>query len=505
MATPTSWPQPREYLEAVQTPRLCFSNPRLRGASIHLNHFGMPVSSAGKSAIVFKATADGKDVAIRCFTRAASDQRMRYLALDKHLDPRPSYLVGFGYRDDEIKVGTTRYPLVEMDWVDGDPLDVWVGQHLGRNGDLGVQAEAWRDLVADMQRRKMAHGGIDNDNCMISGSQLKLVDYDGCYIPSLRDKNPGESGAQHFQHPHRRGYYADNMDAFPSLVVYLSMTALHADPSLWQRYHKDNNLIFSAYDYRAPRATPIWRDLASNPDPAVRRLTAALADMCDAPVDSLPPLSQVVGKVSGSYDAEISRSRPGCLLLLVDQSDSMKHAFAGSPTIRKADAAADTINKLLMDIVIRCTQNFGEGPRNYFDVGVIGYGVKSVGPRLGGPLRSRNLVSISELAVNVLRVEERSKQIPDGAGGLIETTVKFPIWLDPAAEDRALMREAIDLASTVLKSWVAEHPASYPPIVLNISSGEADSDPLEAAQKLTAISTTDGPVLLFNVHLSSST
>ena len=302
MATPTSWPHAREYLDAVQTPKLCFSDPRLKDASIHMNSMGMPLTASGKSAIVFKATADGKDVAIRCFTRAASDQRMRYLALQKHLDPRPSYLVGFGYRDDEIRVGNTSYPLVEMDWVDGDPLDAWVGHHLRRNGDLGVQAEAWRDIVGDMLSRKMAHGDIANDNCMVSGSQLKLVDYDGCYIPALRDKNPGESGAQDFQHPDRGGYYADNMDAFPSLVVYLSLAALHADPSLWARYHKDKNLIFSAADYRAPRATPIWRDLASNPDPAVRRLAAALADMCDASVDSLPPLDSLprLSQVSGT-------------------------------------------------------------------------------------------------------------------------------------------------------------------------------------------------------------
>ena len=38
-----------------------------------------------------------------------------------------------------------------------------------------------------------------------------------------------------------------------------------------------------------------------------------------------------------------------------------------------------------MEVVIRCTQNFGEGPRNYFDMGVIGYGSNSgVRPCLAG-------------------------------------------------------------------------------------------------------------------------
>ena len=294
MTQPATWPQAREYQDAIQAPTLCFTDPRLKAARIHLNQMGMPQAATGKSAIVFKATAGGKDVAIRCFTRAASDQRMRYLALQRHLDSRPAYMVGFGYRDDEILVAKTRYPLVEMDWVDGEPLDKWVGQHLQRNGDVGVQAAAWRDIVGDMRKRKMAHGDIANDNCMVSGSQLKLVDYDGCYIPDLRHKNPGESGAQHFQHPKRGGYYADNMDAFPSLVVYLSLAALHADPSLWEHFHKDKNLIFHADDYKKPEQTPIWGKLAQSPDTHVRSLAVTLARMCREPVNSLRSLPDVL-------------------------------------------------------------------------------------------------------------------------------------------------------------------------------------------------------------------
>ena len=179
MTQPRSWPGAREYLDAIQTPAVCFSDPRLKAASIHQNSMRMPLAVAGKSAVVFKATAEGKDFAIRCFTRAASDQRLRYRALHTHLENTPWYMVDFGYRDSEILVANTRYPLVEMEWVDGNPLDEWVGGHLRRNGDLARQAAAWLAIVNDMLHRKMAHGDIANDNCMVSGSQLKLVDYDG--------------------------------------------------------------------------------------------------------------------------------------------------------------------------------------------------------------------------------------------------------------------------------------------------------------------------------------
>jgi hypothetical protein len=293
LTQPRTWPQARDYQDAIQTPTVCFSDSRLKAADIHLDILQMPRVAAGKSAVVFKATSEGKDIAIRCFTRAASDQRLRYRALHEYLDSAvPSYMVGFGYRDREILVGNTRYPLVEMDWVDGDPLDVWVGRHLQQSSDLADQAASWLTVADDMLARQLAHGDIANDNCMVSGSQLKLVDYDGCYIPGLEDKNPGESGAQHFQHPARGRYYAGNMDAFPALVIYLSLLALQADPSLWT-FHTDKNLIFHAADYKAPRQTPIWRELAKSPDARVVTFTDTLARMCQEPIGLLPSLLEV--------------------------------------------------------------------------------------------------------------------------------------------------------------------------------------------------------------------
>jgi Septum formation len=139
----------------------------------------------------------------------------------------------------------------------------------------------------------MAHGDLASDNCLVQGSDIKLIDYDGCFIPALAASFPGEAGNQHFQHPGRIGYYAANMDAFPSLVIYLSLIALDADKSLWQ-FHTGDNLIFAAKDYLSPRASPLWQALAESPDARIRSLTSALADMCRAPISTLPPLGQVV-------------------------------------------------------------------------------------------------------------------------------------------------------------------------------------------------------------------
>ncbi len=208
--------------------------------------------------------------------------------------------------------------------------------------------------------------------------------------------------------------------------------------------------------------------------------------------------------MSGSYQAAISQKYPACILFLLDQSASMREPFAGEGTARKANAMADAINNLLMDLVIRCTQNYGEGPRNYVDVGVIGYGsAAGVGSCFGGALKGREIVSIKDLAVNPLRVEERTRQAADGAGGQVSTTVRFPVWFDPVAESGTPMAEAMQVGRKILEPWVAAHPKSYPPIVINITDGEPNSDPTRAARELVSLRSDDGNVLLYNIYLSS--
>jgi hypothetical protein len=207
--------------------------------------------------------------------------------------------------------------------------------------------------------------------------------------------------------------------------------------------------------------------------------------------------------MAGNYSAEISRKNPGCILFLLDQSQSMNDSFAGDPATAKKDAAADAINKLITSIIVRCTQNIDEGPRPYFDVGVIGYGARGIADFcFGGKLKGRGLVSIPDLAANQLKVLIRNKKVSDGAGGLVETQVRFPVWFEAKAENSTPMAEAVRLATRTLTPWTRAHRQSYPPIVINITDGEPNVDPSPEVRKLAKLETSDGNVLLYNLHLS---
>ncbi len=208
------------------------------------------------------------------------------------------------------------------------------------------------------------------------------------------------------------------------------------------------------------------------------------------------------------YDAEISRANPGCILFMIDRSGSMEDPFFGTiegaqvgQQQTKAQGVADAINRLLSTIVIRCTKE--EGARDYFDVGVLGYG-ESVGPAFSGALAGRPLVRISEVADNPARVETRTRRIPDGAGGLVEEQVNFPVWFDAVQKGGTPMSQAFRQAFDVLQKWVGEHPTSFPPILVHLTDGEStDGDPTSAAQAVRGLSTANGSALVFNCHLSS--
>ncbi|MEO1630783.1 MAG: vWA domain-containing protein, partial [Bacteroidota bacterium] len=208
------------------------------------------------------------------------------------------------------------------------------------------------------------------------------------------------------------------------------------------------------------------------------------------------------------YSAEISRTQPVAFLLLLDQSASMQDPFGGAEqqgdaAPSKARVLADTVNRLLQNLILRCAKE--DGVRDYFHVAAIGYG-----ERVEALIRSDAsadvdpaMVPVSALADRPLRLEPRTKTMPDGRGGTVDRVVQTPVWLDPYAKNGTPMCQALDYATQVARTWIDAYPRAFPPVVLNITDGEAtDGDPLRYAQQLRSFGSDDGEVLLLNVHLS---
>lgn|GEM_PF-155126 len=213
------------------------------------------------------------------------------------------------------------------------------------------------------------------------------------------------------------------------------------------------------------------------------------------------PLGASTSSGAMEYSAQISRTNPSCLLFLVDQSQSMAEPFIGNPGQTKATVVADALNRLIQNVVLRSAK--ADGVRDYFHVGVIGYG-KGIQAGFGGSLPFNTLVPVSELGMHPLRVESRMKLIPDGAGGLVEREVKFPIWFDAVADGTTPMCEAFSAAGLAIKGFVEQYPNSYPPIVLNLTDGmPSDGNPQSHARSIRNMRTSDGAALVFNLLISN--
>jgi hypothetical protein len=260
----------------------------------------MPIVTSGQFAYVYKLKSmngDG-DFAVRCFRGYLGDRDQRYRAIQEHVRSAPvPYLSEFRYAPEGIMVGSQRFPILFMKWIEGPTLDLYVSEMLERRDVLVHLAEEWLRVVSALQTSGMAHGDLQHGNVIVEHGQLRLIDHDGIFVPAMNEWSACEVGHQHYQHPHRTAHQFDaNLDNFSALVIYLSLLSLAERPSLWQEYH-DENLLFTKADFVDPSASTLFTKVKEI-GPEHRRLAEVLADAAAATPASVPRLLDLVHTVS---------------------------------------------------------------------------------------------------------------------------------------------------------------------------------------------------------------
>jgi hypothetical protein len=296
----SSWPNRGQYAEVITHPGNFLSDPVLKKAATALNASGLPLPWSGQFAVVFRLSIGNHKWALRCFTSPVSDQQERYAALSQalHTSGKLACLVDFDYFPKGILVNGVWYPLLRMEWAEGQTLDRVVEQQVtARNRDgLRRMAETFREMVRDLASRHIAHGDLQHENILVCAGKFRLVDYDSTFVPALRGRMSLETGLSHYQHPDRGAKdFNERLDAFSTLVIYLSLRALAIDPNLWQRFHDDKNLIFKENDFK-PGQSPLLQELKQNADLEIRTLAAALEKACRGAVAAVPTLEEVLKK-----------------------------------------------------------------------------------------------------------------------------------------------------------------------------------------------------------------
>jgi hypothetical protein len=284
-----AWPVSQDYNEAVQSPRSNFSDPELREGQAATNALGLPLPRSGSFADVyeFRCPATNGRWAVKCFTRAVPGLRDRYAELSHYLGRvELPFMVDFTYLEEGIRVRGRWYPILKMPWVEGLLLNEFVRDSLDKPAVLESLSQIWVRMSRRLREAGVAHGDLQHGNVLlVPGSKttslaVKLVDYDGMFVPTLAKSKPGEVGHPAYQHPRRlrEGNYRGDLDRFPLLVIGTALRCLAvAGPALWARYDNGDNLLFREADLRAPSDSALFRELWQLDDRLSHLLVGRLA------------------------------------------------------------------------------------------------------------------------------------------------------------------------------------------------------------------------------------
>jgi len=227
---------------------------------------------SGAFAAVFKGNYNGKTYAIRCFLAVEKNAIERNKIICDYIKKiNSSWKTDCEFIDDEIMINGKSYPILKMEWVEGNLINNFVTKHLNNNNLLSEIQEQLVDISNDLESLEIGHGDLQCGNIIITGDsskfQIRLIDYDGMYVPELANKKSIETGRSEFQHPKRdKNFYNKEIDRFSFWVMLTALEALKYDKSLWLEvmqggFNTLDNFLFTVQDFLNPNQSKLFNRL----------------------------------------------------------------------------------------------------------------------------------------------------------------------------------------------------------------------------------------------------
>lgn len=322
-----AWPTPQDYNEAVQSGGN-FSDPDLSAAEVEINALGLPRVITGAFASVYKFRCGKRDFAVRCFLRNFADQEQRYARISDFVthDTLP-YTVGFEYLNDGLLVSGHRYPILKMEWVDGLTMNEFIAEQHQNSQSIDQLMMRFCEMVDALRGDGIAHGDLQHANIMVLPSgELRLVDYDGMFVPSLGGMQSHELGHPNYQHPSRdANSFGPTLDNFSAWLIYTSLLAIREDHRLWTKLQGgDDCLLFRRSDLEKPESSRAFALLERHSNRQLREHSRFLRSLLHLDISSIPPLEPGRSLKAGRLPPiSLSRKRPA----LVFKASQMVHVF----------------------------------------------------------------------------------------------------------------------------------------------------------------------------------